>query len=54
MVTRKDGTFRSTHESNSSTVMGQMAAGGGFSNLEQSLSIISIAPLSKPVFIDNE
>ena len=34
--------------------MGQMATGGGFSNLEQSLSIIGIPPLSKPVFIDTE
>ena len=54
MVTRKDGTFRSTHESNVATVMGQIATGGGFSNLEQSLSIIGIPPLSKPVFIDIE
>ena len=54
MVTRKDGTFRSIHESNIAAVMGQMATGGGFSNLEQSLSIIGIPPLSKPGFIDIE
>ena len=42
MVTRKDGTFRSTHESNVTAVMGQMATGGGFSNLDQSLSIIAV------------
>ena len=46
MVTRKDDTFRSTHESNVTAVMSQMATGGGFSNLEQSLSIIGIPPLS--------
>ena len=54
MVTRNGGTFRSTHESNVAAVIGQMATGGGFSNLEQSLSIIGIPPLSKPVFIDTE
>ena len=54
MLTRKDGTSRSTHENNVAAVMGQMATGGGFSNLEQSLSIIGIPPLSKPTFIDIE
>ena len=54
MVTRKDGTFRSTHESNVAAVMGQMVTCGGFSNLEHSLSIIGILPLSKPVFTDIE
>ena len=54
MVTRKDGTLWSTHESNVTAVMGQMATGGGFSNLEQSLSIFGIPPLSKPVLIDTD
>ena len=31
MVIRKDGTSRSTHESNVTAVMGQIATGGGFS-----------------------
>jgi len=53
-VIRKDGTSRSTRESNIAAVMGQMATGGGFSNLEQSLSIIGVPPLSKPAFIDIE
>jgi len=44
----------STHESNIAAVMGQMATGGGFSNLEQLLSIIGVPPLSKPAFIDIE
>ena len=47
----KDGTSRSTYDSNVAAVMGQMATGGGFSNLEQSLSIIGIPPLSKSTFI---
>jgi len=54
MVLRENGTSKSTHESNVAAVMGQMATGSGFSNLEQSLSIITIPPLSKPVFIDIE
>ena len=32
-------------------MMGQMVTGGGFSNLEQSLNIFGIPPLSKTVFI---
>ena len=52
IVIRKDGTLRSTHESNVVAVMGQMTTGGGFGNLEQSLSIIGVSPVSKHVFID--
>ena len=53
-LTREDGTKRTTYQTNVVAVMGQMSTGGGCSSLEESISIMDVPSLSKPMFIDTE
>ena len=53
-LTREDDTKRTTYETNIAAIMDQMSTGGGYSNLEESMSIMGVPSLSKPMFINIE
>jgi len=53
-LTKKDGTKRTTYQTNLAAVMDQMSTGGGCSSLEECLSIMGVPSLSKSTFTDIE
>ena len=53
-LTREDGTKRTTYQTNVAAVMGQISTGCGCRSLEESMSIMGVPSLSKPMFIDIE